>query len=200
MAWTKDISHWYRLLYNLKKIYLRKDDIIMKSNFKKNIINSLLLAIGFILHQVAPPIFFGMKPDLSLTMVFIIIILNEDYKTTLIVGIIAGILSALTTTFPGGQPANVIDKIITSNVIYLALLPFRNKLNNQIKIIIFTAIGTVLSGTVFLTAASILVGLPQSFTAMFIAVVLPAALVNTVTAIILFNAIQISLKHAKVTL
>lgn len=172
----------------------------MKSNFKRNIINSLLLAIGFILHQIAPPIFFGMKPDLSLTMVFIIIILNEDYKTTLMTGIIAGILAALTTSFPGGQPANVIDKIITSNVIYLVLLPFRNRLSNQIKVIVFTCIGTILSGTAFLTSASILVGLPQSFSALFIAVVLPAALVNTVAAPILFNAIQLSLKHAKVNL
>lgn len=170
----------------------------MKSNIKKMTINSLLLAIGFILHQIAPPLFFGMKPDLSLTMILIIIILNDDYKTALMCGVIGGILAALTTTFPGGQPANVIDKIITSNVIYLLLMPLRNKLNNQVKVIIFTAIGTILSGTVFLSAASILVGLPNSFSALFLAVVLPAALVNTIVAPILYNAIKIASKHSKI--
>lgn len=168
----------------------------MKTNLKKSIINSLLLAIGFILHQIAPPIFFGMKPDLALVMMFIIILLNDDYKTTLISGIICGILTALTTTFPGGQPANIIDKIITSNVIYFLLIPFRQKFNNQFKIVFFTIIGTLLSGFVFLYSASILVGLPQSLSALFIAVVLPSALVNTIASSVLYNAIQLSLKHS----
>lgn len=172
----------------------------MKSNIKKLAINSLLLAIGFVLHQIVPPIFFGMKPDLSLTMVFIIILLNDDYKTTLMAGIVGGFLSALTTGFPGGQLPNIIDKILTVHLIYLILLPLRKRLNNQVSVIIISAIGTLASGSTFLIAASILVGLPQSLTAMFLTVVIPAVVVNTIVAPILYNTIQVSLKHAKVTL
>ncbi len=32
-------------------------------NLKKMIICSLLLAIGLLLHQISPPLLFGMKPD-----------------------------------------------------------------------------------------------------------------------------------------
>ncbi|KEI00238.1 tryptophan transporter [Clostridium botulinum] len=169
----------------------------MKTNFKRSIINSLLLAIGFILHQIAPPIFFGMKPDLSLIMMFIIILLNDDYKTTLITGILYGILTALTTTFPGGQPANLIDKILTSQIIYLALIPFRNKFNNQGKLIILTAIGTMISGAIFIFSVAFLIGINQSISSLFLAVVLPATLINSIIAPILFNGIKLSLKHSK---
>lgn len=168
----------------------------MKTNFKKSIINSLLIAIGFILHQIAPPILFGMKPDLSLIMMFIIILLNDDYKTALISGILYGVLTALTTTFPGGQPANIIDKIVTSHVIYLSLIPFRNKFNNQVKIIIETFIGTIVSGTVFILSAAFLVGINQSVSSLFLAVILPATLVNSIIAPIIYNGIKLSLKHS----
>lgn len=179
---------------------LRKEDVIMKSNLKKAVINSLFLAIGLILHQIAPPLLFGMKPDLSLTMMFIIILLNDDYQSTLLSGIVCGILTALTTTFPGGQVPNIIDKIVTAHLIYLILLPIRNRVNNQIKTIIVSIIGTLISGTTFLGSAAFLVGLPDTFSALFIGIVLPATVVNTIVAPILFNAIQISLRQAKVTL
>jgi len=177
---------------------LRKEDVIMKSNLKKSIINSLFIAIGLILHQIAPPLFLGMKPDISLTMMFIIILINHDYKSTLLSGIVCGILTALTTTFPGGQLPNVIDKIITAHIIYLMLLPLRNRVNNQIQTIIISIIGTLISGTIFLGSAALLAGLPGSFSALFITAVLPATLVNTLVAPILYNAINLSIKKSNV--
>ena len=83
-------------------------------NIKKMTINAILIAIGAILHQITPPIGLPMQPDLSLAMLFIIIILNKDYKTTLISGIIIGVFAALTTKIPGGQLPNIIDKVVTS--------------------------------------------------------------------------------------
>lgn len=200
MAWNEDLSDWYILNYNFKIFYLRRDDIIMKTNLKKAIINSLFIAIGLILHQIVPPILFGMKPDLSLAMMFIIILVNEDYKTTIMAGIITGILTALTTGFPGGQAPNVIDKIVTANLIYLMLLPMRNKANNQIKTVVVSVVGTLISGIVFLGSAAIIAGLPGTFTALFIGTVLPATLVNAIATTVIYNAIQVSLKHAKITL
>lgn len=169
----------------------------MKTNFKKSIINSLLLAIGFILHQIVPPIFFGMKPDLSLIMMFIIILLNDDYKTSLITGILYGILTSLTTTFPCGQPANLIDKILTSQIVYLTLIPFRNKFSNEKKLIILTILGTMISGTIFIFSIEFLIGINESISSLFLAVILPTTLINSIIAPILLNSVKLSLKHLK---
>lgn len=203
MAWNDDLSHWHSFLSTfikdiLNNMIIRKEDVIMKSNFKKAIINSLFIGIGLILHQIAPPLLLGMKPDLSLTMMFIIILINDDYRTTLLSGIVCGILTALTTTFPGGQIPNVIDKIVTAHLIYLMLLPLRNRVNNQIKTILVTSIGTIISGAIFLGSAAILAGLPGSFSALFLGIVLPATLVNTIVAPILYNAINLSIKRSHV--
>ncbi|MCT8978101.1 tryptophan transporter [Clostridium sp. CX1] len=165
-------------------------------NVKNLILNSLFLAIGAVLHQISPPIVLGMKPDFSLVMLFIIMILNKDYKTCISAGIVAGILSAATTTFPGGQIANFIDKIVTANVIFLFLKPMRNNINCQLKIILVTIVGTIVSGTVFLTAASLMVGLPTKFAILFLSVVLPASLINTVASLILSNVVNTALRRA----
>jgi hypothetical protein len=167
-------------------------------NLRKLIISSLLLAIGLVLHQVVPPILFGMKPDILLSMMFIAIILNKDYKLTLVVGLAAGILTAATTTFPGGQIPNIIDKLITSNCIFLLFKIVDNRFNHQIQMFIISIIGTLISGGVFLGSALLLVGLPggASFKALMLAVVLPATIVNTIACVVLYNAATISLKRA----
>ena len=51
-------------------------------NTKRMTTNAILIAIGAILHQITPAIpLFGisMQPDLSLAMLFIIILYNKDY-------------------------------------------------------------------------------------------------------------------------
>ncbi|WP_446898943.1 tryptophan transporter [Clostridium sp. LBM24168] len=167
-------------------------------NLKKMIINSILLAIGAILHQVVPPILFGMKPDISLAMLFIIIIFNREYKTCLAAGIVAGLLAAATTTFPGGQFANIIDKFITVNIMFAILKPLRDRINDQIKVVFITAIGTIVSGSVFLTVILFTIGLNGSFAMFFLSVVLPAALVNTIVAVCLFNIINVAVKRGAI--
>lgn len=167
-------------------------------SIKKIIINSLFLGIGAVLHQISPPLLFGMKPDFSLVMLFIIMILNEDYKTCLTAGIVAGILAAATTTFPGGQLANIVDKFITTNIMFLVLIPLRNAFNNQIKVILVSALGTVISGTAFLTVALVTVGLPAGFRVLFLSVVIPACLINTVSASVIFNALSAALKRGAI--
>lgn len=167
-------------------------------NLKKHIINSLLLAIGLILKELAPPLLFGMKPDLLLVIMFIIILINKDYKTTLLTGIICGIITGASTTFPGGQIPNFIDKIVSSHIIYFLLIPIINKLNNQIKVILCSSLGTLISGFTFLLSTSFLVGLPgsTSFSVLFLTVVIPTAIVNTIASIIFFNALKVALTHS----
>jgi hypothetical protein len=164
-------------------------------NLKKMIISSLLLSIGLILHQIAPPILFGMKPDILLSMMFIAIVITKDYKMTILIGLVAGILTAATTTFPGGQIPNMIDKFITCNFIYLILKLFNNKINDQVQMIIISIFSTLISGTVFLGVAYVLVGLPGPFFALILAVVLPATIINTITCAVLYNATTLTIKR-----
>ena len=170
-----------------------------KMDIKKMTINSILIAIGAIMHQITPTIGLPMQPDLALAMLFIIIILNNDYKTTLISGIIIGVFTSLTTKFPGGQLPNIIDKVVTSNIIYFALLPLRNRFKDITKMAICLPIGTIISGLVFLLSAQFIVGLTSEFMALVKVVVIPAAIMNTIIGIILFKAVKVALKATKTT-
>lgn len=164
-------------------------------NLRKLVTNSLFLAIGVILHQITPPLVNGMKPDFLLAMIFIIILLNNDYKTILITALAAGIFSAATTSFPGGQVPNIIDKFVTCNILYIVLIPMKKISNNQIKIILISSLGTILSGSVFLLSALLLVGLPAPFSILFFSIVLPATLINTVVTSFLYNTVILAQKR-----
>lgn len=190
MVWNEDLSNWQ---IKSIKIFILKERFIM--NLRKLIISSLLLAIGLVLHQIIPPILFGMKPDFLLSMMFISIALCDDYKMTIVIGLAAGALTALTTGFPMGQIPNIIDKIITSNVVYFLFKALNNKVNHQIKMGIISVIGTFISGTVFLGSAAILFTLPGPFFVLVVGVVLPAVAFNLAAVTILYNSVQITLKR-----
>jgi hypothetical protein len=81
---------------------------------------------------------------------------------------------------------------------FLILKPFRDKLSNQIKVVFTTAMGTIVSGSSFLTVVILTVGLGGSFKALFLSVVLPAAVVNTIVGVCLFNIINTAVKRGAV--
>ncbi|SFL79032.1 tryptophan transporter [Halanaerobium salsuginis] len=159
---------------------------------------ALLVAIGFILHAFFPPIVLGMKPDFALAMMFILLIIKQDFKLGFLVAVVTGIFTALTTGFPGGQIANMIDKLVTFLIIY-PLIPLILRLNSKkVAVGIITAFGTILSGTIFLGSAAFIVGLPGPFAVLFTTVVLPAAVINTVTAVIVFSVVHFAIGVEKV--
>ncbi|MCM2533746.1 tryptophan transporter [Neobacillus pocheonensis] len=168
-------------------------------NTKNLVALSLLVGIGAVLHAVIPPVFLGMKPDMMLAMMFLGIILFPEIKNVLLVAIVTGVISALTTGFPGGQIPNIIEKPITA-LLFFALFLVLGKLRNSIiSVAILTAVGTIISGTAFLTSALILVGLPGPFVGLFAAVVLPAAAVNTVAMIVLYPVALSVVKRTKLS-
>lgn len=167
---------------------------------KKLVLNSILLAIGLMLHQFTPALGFPMQPDFALATLFIIMILNKDYKTVLIAGIVTGIFTAMTTKFPGGQIPNIIDKIVTVTIVYGILYIIRERLNKNIVLGIILPIGTLISGTIFLASASILVGLGGiPFSSLFIGVVLPAVIINLIAGFALFKVFETSLRRSGLT-
>lgn len=155
-------------------------------NTKNLVVLSLLVGIGAVLHTVVPGFFLGMKPDMMLVMMFLGIVLFPDKKSVLLLGLVTGIISGITTQFPGGLIPNIIDKAVTSFV-FFGLFQVLSKIKNSlVSVAVLTAIGTIVSGVVFLGSAYYIVSLPGPFAALFAAVVLPATAFNTVTMIVLY--------------
>jgi len=165
---------------------------------KNMVLTALLMAIGLVLHQIVPPIVGGMKPDFLLAMLFIALFIDDSPKNALVAGLLAGIFSALTTGFPGGQMANLCDKLVTSFAV-VALIKATAGFSKHFSIPLVACLGTMISGTVFLATALVVVGsLPVAFSVLFVTVVLPATLVNAVTTYIVYNMVFSTAKSLKI--
>jgi hypothetical protein len=164
-------------------------------NTKNLVALSLLVGIGAVLHAVVPGIFQGMKPDMMLTMMFLGIILFPDKKSVLLLGLVTGLISGITSTFPGGLFPNIIDKFLTAFIVFGLFLALKKFNRSIVSIGVITAIGTIISGVIFLSSAYFLVGLPGPFVALFAAVVLPATALNTFTMVILYPVANTVLKR-----
>ncbi|MBM4764168.1 tryptophan transporter [Bacillus sp. B15-48] len=155
-------------------------------NTKNLVALAVLMGMGVVLHAIVPPFVLGMKPDMMLTMMFLGILLFPDKKSVLLVGLVTGILSAMTTGFPGGQIPNIIDKLVTAFAFYGLLMIFKKFSGSVVNAAVLSAIGTIISGTVFLASAYFIVGLPGAFVGLFAGAVLPAIAFNAVFMVILF--------------
>lgn len=161
-------------------------------NIRVLIILSLLAGIGAVLHAVVPPILLGMKPDMSLAMMFLGIVLFPKLKYVVVLSIVTGFISALTTSFPLGQIPNLIEKPITALLFLGLFLLIKQFIDHRIGVPILTALGTIISGSIFLSIALFIVGVDigAGFVALFLANVLPAAVVNTIAIIIIYPIVR----------
>lgn len=154
-------------------------------NIKKMTMSAILIAIGFLLHQITPGIPFlgGMKMDFLLVMLFFSIFMMDSYREVLAVSLVCGIISALTTTFPGGQVANLFDKVITGAVVFQVNVLLKNHMKSIYRVTLIGLIGTVLSGAIFLSIGLLVSGAPISFISLFIGIVLPTSVLNAILAV-----------------
>ena len=154
---------------------------------KQLVTNALLLAIGFLLHYFTPAIGLPMQIDFSLITLILIINLNKNnFNVGIASGIATGIFSGMTTKFPAGLIPNIIDKITTAIAVYLLIkLLDKTALHSKVKAVITNAVGTVISGTVFLVSALLLTGLPAPISVLFVTVVIPATIINTIAGFII---------------
>lgn len=149
-------------------------------NTKSLVHGAIFIALGFIFHYIIPGFFFGMKPDFLLFFMVTYILIYPNIKNALAIGVAMGIMSAISTSFPGGQVANMIDKPITA---LFTLCAYRYLLNGgAVKKAVLYFLATVVSGSLFLGVAMLLVGLPGGapFSAMFLTIVLPTAALSGV--------------------
>lgn len=162
----------------MRRTELRRDEL----NVEDLVLSGLLLALGMLLHAIFPGVFAGMKPDFSLIMLFIILMLVPDKRIKLASGLATAVLTALTTTFPSGEIANLVDKIVTT----LAVMGLLVVLPKPVRLFGVGILGTLVSGFVFLGTAAWVSGLPASFTSLVLAVVLPATAINTLGLVVLY--------------
>lgn len=78
-------------------------------------------------------------------MLFIVILMIPDNRVKVVAGLATAVITAMTTSFPNGQIANIVDKIVTTAVVMglTTLLPRR------ILVLGVGILGTLVSGTVF---------------------------------------------------
>ncbi|MEC3883774.1 tryptophan transporter [Halobacillus sp. HZG1] len=166
-------------------------------NIRVLVMLSLFVGIGAVLHAVAPPFFFGMRPDMMLAMMFLGILLFPKPSYVLLLSLATGFISAMTTTVPGGQLANIIDKPFTAFT-FFGLVLLTKKISHQ-KFVqpALAAIGTMISGSIFLGVVLYIIGLMEaSFGLMFATVVLPAAAFNVLFVAIMYPIAQKILKRS----
>jgi hypothetical protein len=156
-----------------------------KMNVKKMTLSAILIAVGYILHQIVPGIPFlgGMKMDFLLVMMFFSIFMMDSYREAIAVALVCGIISALTTTFPGGQIANIVDKLITGSLVFVVYKNMGQRLPNVIKVSGIALLGTIVSGAIFLSVGLSISGAPIPFLDLFIGIVLPTSILNAVLAV-----------------
>lgn len=163
-------------------------------SLKKNVLVSLLLALGLIFSQITPPFLGGMRFDFLLSFMFISIILTKDLKTTFLIGVLSGLLSAFATSFPGGEIPNILEKIVVSYYIFFVLKLFGNNVN-KFKLLVLSLSGTFLSGVLFLFFASIIVGLPAPMMGLILTIVIPATIINGLGTVFLFEIVSKAFKY-----
>lgn len=151
-------------------------------------VSAIFMALGLVLHFMVPGIFFGVKPDFLLSMMFISLMIVGDVKEALLIGVAGGIMSALTTGFPGGQIPNFIEKIITSLVVFYMIKAMGKNFSIP-KVILIFALGTMVSGTLFLTIALTMTNQLNLFIPSYPAVLVAMA-INAILGIFLYQATQ----------
>ena len=155
------------------------------------------MGVGAVLYIVVPGFIGGMKPDFMLTMMFIGILLFPDIKSVFLLGLSTGVISGLFSTFPGGFVPNIIDKAVTAIVFFCLILILKQVANKLAVAVLLTCIGTLISGTVFLSTAIFIFGASAIFQELFVLVVLPAIAFNGVAFFIIYPIVGKLLKRTK---
>ena len=156
---------------------------------------SLFVGIGATLHLLIPGTFL-MKPDMSLLMMFLGILLFPGFKNVLLLGLATGLLSGLTTTFPGGFLPNLIDKPITAFLFYGMMILTAKYARTVTGAALLSTLGTVISGILFLGSAALIVGLPGPIMALILTAVLPATVLNGLLMGVMYPVVQSVMKRS----
>ncbi|CAM3179095.1 tryptophan transporter [Filibacter tadaridae] len=166
---------------------------------KNLVLMALLTAVGAALYLIIPGYNGGMKPDFMLTMMFIGIFLFPEVKNVFLLAGTTGILSGIFSSFPGGFLPNIIDKFVTAFVIYAILLLLKKASIHLVGATVLAGLGTILSGSIFLSIAIFVLGVDLPFMGLFLTVVLPAVAMNGVAFFIIYPIVINLVKRSSFT-
>ena len=156
-------------------------------NTKKLTITAILIAIGFILHSIVPPIGI-IEMDFSLIFMVIAIFVNKDsLLSSTVVGVVTGLLTFISSKSTIAI-ANIPDKVITALFIYLIFKFVKDKKLNKLLMFTIFILATLVSGITFCLVGNIFADIPILL--MLLTGVLPATVINGFSGIILFNLIM----------
>ena len=166
-------------------------------NTKNLVLMSLLVGVGAALYVVIPGFNGGIKPDFMLTMMFIGILLFPKASHVFLLALTTGVISGLFSTFPAGFIPNIIDKFITAFVFFAVVLLLK-KFTTKLPIAtLLVALGTLLSGVIFLSVALFVLGVDLPFGPTFVVGVLPAIVINAIAFFIIFPIVTQLVKRSK---
>lgn len=152
------------------------------------IVAAVLVGIGAALRSFAPPIF-TITPNFVIGMYCLAIILIRPKITgALAIGIVGGVVSMLTSKSPNPY-LNLFTEPAGALACFLVVksLPNVSFVKYLLKPVLATAIGTLVSGTIYILLNKIFFAMPVPVAyGAFISVVLPTAAINTVMAYVLY--------------
>lgn len=156
---------------------------------------SILLALGLVLN-LSVQVFSiqGMKIDFVVVMLCISLLSAESFNEAIIAGIAYGVLTALTTTFPYGQVANLVDKIIVACILYTLKKSLKINPNHKLSLVGFGLLGTFISGSIFLFIALSLSKTLNLYLPLLLTVVLPSMIGNSIMILLFHKTISLK-KH-----
>lgn len=186
--WALARSYYRSGLFLLEPIEKKGKIYANKVQTRNLTVSAIFMALGLVLHLMVPGVFFGVKPDFLLSMMFISLMIVGDAKEAILIGVAGGIMSALTTGFPGGQIPNFVEKIITSLVVFYVIKAMDKNFTIP-KIILIFALGTMVSGTLFLSIALTMTRQLNLFIPSYPAVLVAMA-INAILGIFLYKATQ----------
>lgn len=135
-----------------------------------------------------------MKFDFLLVFMFVSILVNVKFKNAILTALLGGLLSAMTTTFPGGQIPNILDKVVTCLVVFGLIKIFKNYYKNIFVVGFIGGIGTFVSGMTFLISAAFIIGLPAPMKVLVTGIVIPTSLINILATVYIYRLVNKSLR------
>lgn len=151
-------------------------------------ISTVLLALGAILHLVAPSVG-GITPNFMIaTYVVAIILIKPNYRKALGIGLVAGLIEMVTSKSPFPY-ANLLSESVGSLITYLLVTYIGQIKIAKINLMPFVAgfLATMASGIVFVNVLHIVVGIPIEMVFILIGtVVFMTALVNMILTGLLY--------------
>ena len=157
-----------------------------------------LLVAGALYHLVFPgiPIAGGMKPDVSLAILFILIILKKDFRLIILSAIILGVMTTMTSSLVDGAWINLVEKILTATLVYYFAKFINSKYNleDTYPVLLISSLGAVISAFIFIIMTYIFGVMPGPIPVLLQKIIIPSAILNIGATYVLYVSFDYAYK------